>query len=119
MVPKCEKDAKEISEICNAFQTCAYPMLSGYESASRVVHPPVWHVDGMGPSGVSNLDIEKRWTFKILPSVLSDVSINSSPEGNYHFDGGYPAVTNLSVKFQELEPAVSSGNVLKSRSQVK
>ena len=118
MVPKCEEDARVISEICNAFQTCAYPMLSGYESASRVVHPPVWHIDGMG-IGISNKEVEERWTFKILPSVLSDVRIDSTPEGTYHFEGKYPAVTNLSVKFQELEPAVSAGNEIKSRSQVK
>ena len=118
IIPKCSSDLEEISKICNAFQTCAYPMLSGYESASRVVHPPVWHIDGMG-IGMDEEEMANRWTFKILPSVLTQVQINTTPEGTYHFDNGYPAVSNLAVSFQELEPAVSHGNELKSRSQIK
>ena len=117
LVPKCDSDIDEITEICNAFQTCAYPMMSGFESASRVIHPPVWNIDAMGPGGKE--EMARRWTFKCLPSVLTGVRIDPTVEGTYHFAEGYPAVTNLSLTFQELEPAVAAGNELKSRSQVK
>ena len=118
LVPKCDNDVQEITDICNAFQTCAYPMMSGFESASRVIHPPVWSIDAMG-IGLSEDEMAERWTFKCLPSVLKSVSINSTPEGTYHFKGKSPAVVNLRLSFQELEPAVAAGNELKSRSQVK
>ena len=118
IIPKCEGDLEEITKICNAFQTCSYPMMSGFESASRVIHPPVWHITGMG-IGVSKKEMEERWTFKMLPSVLTEVRIDTTPDGTWAFQGGYPAVSALSVSFQELEPAVAAGNEIKSRSQVK
>ena len=117
LIPKCEEDVDMITEICNGFQTCAYPMMSGSENATRVVHPPVWHINAMGPGGSEK--VEEVWLFKCLPSVLTGVTIDSTPAGTYHFKGKYPAVTKLSLKFQELEPAIAAGNELKSRSQVK
>ena len=121
LVPKTQGDAEDIAGICNAFQVCSYPMMAGIESASRVIHPPVWHINAMGVG-----DTEQSWTFKILPSVLTDVTIDTTPEGNYghqsgstNFQNYYPAVTTLQLKFQELEPAIAAGNELKSRSQIK
>ncbi len=119
LIPKCDKDAPEIAEIANAFQTCAYPMMSGFESASRVIHPAVWHINAMGP-GATNPN--ETWLFKVLPSVLTKVTINTTPEGTYGHGKNfkyYPAITTLTCDFRELEPAVAAGNTIKSRSQVK
>jgi len=131
MVPKSKEDAENIQKICETFQVLSYPALSGYQSSSRVIHPPVWHINGLSVGGLgrgegksqSGLGTDKNWMFKCLPSVLRKVTIDTTPEGTYGFAmgvaDGYPAVTKLRLDFVELEPAVNDNGKLVSRSQTK
>ena len=130
MVPKSKEDAENIQKICETFQVLSYPALAGYQSASRVIHPPVWHIKGLSVGGFgrasgdsSGLGTDKNWMFKCLPSVLRKVTIDTTPEGTYGFAmggaDGYPAVTKLRLDFVELEPAVNDNGKLVSRSQTK
>ena len=119
LIPKNKKQAQTVYNIAQAFQTLAYPMKSDWETYSRVIHPPIWHINVLDmANGRSNAH---QWDMDPLPSVLTSVDIQTSGAagGVYASHGGFPAATKISVNFIELEPAVNTGKYLQSRSQVR
>jgi len=120
LIPKDAKEGQEVQNIAEAFQTLAYPMKSGRETYSRVIHPPIWHISVFDmTTGKSNA---YKWSMDPLPSVLKSVDIQTSGAaggGVYAAQGGFPAATKISVSFQELEPAINTGRYLQSRSQLR
>ena len=127
LTPKVPGAAEVITRIVNKFQHLAYPARTMGQSYSRVVHPPVWFIsvlnmagggDGKGSSPAGG---QFMWDMGPLPSVLQNVSIQTqgAAGGAYGTRDGYPASTTLTLTFVELEPAISTGNGLASRSQIR
>jgi|10_taG_2_1085330.scaffolds.fasta_scaffold27532_2 hypothetical protein len=142
LINKWAGQGAQISGICNAFQSLAYPFMADDQYYSRVIHPPVWYfnefqqkynpasakwekvgrkVDGHGIEDDNAKTQVSSWDNWPLPSVLTKVNIQSSGAagGMYVGQDGHPAVTKLSVTFQELEPAINTGSRIHSRSQVR
>jgi len=120
-VPKEKGDGEIIANIAKAFQTMAFPGRSGWETRSKVIHPPVWWITVIDTrkSGTQRF----RWDLGPLPSVIKDVKVQTAgAAGGIYIHGkhndSYPAATKISVSFSELEPAINGGQGLVSRSQL-
>ena len=142
LINKFDGDGQNIAEICNAFQSLAYPFLSDDQYYSRVIHPGVWYIEqfsmtregGTDEDGNQELQWKKNqrstevdtttspWDYWPLPCVLTNVSIQTAGAaagGVYAGPDGLPAATKLSLTFQELEPAINTGTRIHSRSQAR
>jgi len=115
LIPKNGDEGKRVDEIVKTFQRMAYPMASGDEIYSRVIHPPIWQISTMDM--VDGLDT--TWVIDPLPSVLTTVKIKTADGALHQTQGGYPAATALTIEFAELEPAINTGSFLQSRSQLR
>ena len=122
LIPKTANHAFGIANICNAFQTLLYPIRNvenGF-GASRVLHPPMWYISSFDYSGGGP---KNRWT--MYPQICLLQSVNIQPRTGSGApwligggDGPWPAITNLSVNFVELEPNINVGNRIANRSKV-
>ena len=127
LIPKNAEDGELISKIVTKFQNFAYPMVSTNQQASRVIHPPIWHIRALNFMGDrEDTNAMRIWDMEPLPSVLTSVKITTAgAAGDAAYAVGnkgkqYPAATELTVNYVELEPAINSGNgYLQSRSQIK
>ena len=123
LVPKADGEAKIIADICQAFQTLAYPSSTNAQVYSRVTHPPIWWINAMDLHPDSTSSRAFRWDMGPLPSCLKNVSVETASDGVFthkETDGqGYPAATRLKLGFVELEPAVNAGKHIQSRSMVR
>ena len=119
LIPKSKKEAKVVADIAMAFQRSGYPGKTLMETYSRIIHPPVWHINAINAGGPSGFD-EKSWTMNPLPSVLESCQVQTSGVGGGMFTkDGKPAATKITIGFVELEPAINDGNQLRSRSQLR
>tara|TARA_R100000008_G_C3572269_1_gene162956 strand:- start:650 stop:1585 length:936 start_codon:yes stop_codon:yes gene_type:complete len=122
LIPKTVDDAFRVATICNAFQTLLYPIrnVENNFGASRVLHPPMWFISTFDYSGGGP---KNRWTMYPQICLLQSVSVQprtgaGSPWVLGSGDGPWPAITNLSVNFVELEPNINVGNRIANRSKV-
>ena len=115
LIPKNSGQGQKIHDIVMAFQALAFPMASGYEQYSRVVHPPVWHISAFDFTEGEGV----RWDMEPLPSVLSNVKVTTAQGSLHRVSGGWPAATGLTLQFTELEPAINTGAFIQSRSQLR
>lgn len=119
LIPRKLSEAKSIASIAKGFQTLAYPAASDMETYSRVIHPPIWHINF---HLLSDKNKGRHWSNSPLPCVLSKVDIQTAGAaagGVYAMDNGLPSATKISVEFIELEPAINVGDSLRSRSQLR
>ena len=104
LVPKNFDDADQINKIAQSFQVLSYPSLSTFSGGAKIVHPPIWNIQildtAQGQSGVY------KWDMGPNVCVLSKASIKTADNGIYSTREDYPAATQISLSFQELEPAV-------------
>lgn len=107
LVPKNEEDADQINKIAQAFQVLAYPALSSFSGGAKIIHPPIWNIQildtARGESGIY------KWDMGPNVCVLSKAGIKTASNGVYSTKDSYPAATQISLSFQELEPAVRIG----------
>ena len=120
LIPKNEEDADQINKIAQSFQVLAYPSLSELSGGFKIIHPPIWNLeiwDAANGTGIY------KWDMGPNICVLTNAKIKTASNGIYSTKNNYPAATEISLSFQELEPAVriSGGSVgqLVSRSQAR
>tara|TARA_Y100000034_G_scaffold133110_1_gene197742 strand:+ start:271 stop:1122 length:852 start_codon:yes stop_codon:yes gene_type:complete len=122
LIPKNKSDGAMIATIAKAFQTLSYPQVSPDSSYSRIIHPPLWDIQAWNLRSGGSEDAPE-WSNAPKKSVLQAVEIQTSGAGGvqgiYAVDGGYPAVTKLSLSFKELEGLINTGKELEQRSEAR
>jgi hypothetical protein len=112
LIPKIKGDSDLISRICKTFQTMAYPIMGPIQkSHSRWQTPPMWLIQ------IIDLDTGSpsfRWDLGPMPSRLSAVGITPTAGGGIYTTRidkdkiKSPMVTQLSLTFIEIQPAVAA-----------
>jgi len=121
LIPKTVNQAFTVANICNALQTLLYPVrnVRNNFSATRVQHPPMWYISSFDYKGGGP---KHRWTMYPQISLLQSVSIQPRTGAGAPWvlgdgsNGPWPAITNLSVNFVELEPNINVGKNIANRS---
>jgi len=112
LIPKIKGDSDLISRICKTFQTMAYPIMGPKSKGhNRWQVPPMWLTQ------IIDLNTQKpsfRWDLGPMPSRLSAVGITPTAGGGIYTTridedkGKSPMVTQLSLTFIEIQPAVAA-----------
>ena len=117
MVPKNSSEARLVAEICAAFSTLSHPTRNagGAQFVSKVLHPPMWSM-ACFDSGNTSRGHRNRWVLYPQLCALANVSFRNRMSENGPWvisdnggDGGWPAATQLTVSFLELEPNINTG----------
>jgi hypothetical protein len=126
-VPKEIEEAKRVAAIGAAFTTLLHPTRNPRTSevsqfASRVLHPPMWNISVFDTSAGSSNN-RNRWILFPQLCVLANCVVRTRQTENGPWmlatEGGggpWPAATQLTCNFLEIEPNINIGNRISNRS---
>ena len=126
-VPKTVDECKRVAAIGAAFTTLLHPTRNPNTSAvsqfvSRVLHPPMWNISVFDTSEGSKGN-RNRWLLYPQLCVLSSCVVRTRQTENGPWmvagegsNGPWPAATQISCNFLEIEPNINIGSRISNRS---
>jgi len=98
MIPKSEGEARSIKDIVNLFRFHAMPEFLGGDRQSRtMISPSTFDIKYMHKNG------QHSYMNRISTCVLESVEVQYGGDRTQFFRNTAPTVTNVSLKFKELE----------------
>lgn len=101
-MPKNAIEAYNIANIIYMFKYFAHPeMLEGYDQF-LYIYPAEFDIEYIFSAGGN--ENENIWLNRVSSCVLTNISINYAPNGNFHsLANGEPVMTTMSLTFREIE----------------
>lgn len=109
LIPKNEKEAKEIKNICDTFLFLMLPARSSQASIHFYEVPCQWKIEYQYLG--KNLEFHLQPKACFLQNVIVEYGSNT---GNTLHTDGSPLMTKLSLQFVEIEPLYRKGDLLES-----